>query len=65
MFFKNLFKNKTPNVYSKTDRLSKIEYFEKYQIKELFNLLHQGEELLEEISIENSNNDLLNFNFFL
>lgn len=61
MFFKNLFKNKTPNVYSKTDRVPKIEYFEKYQIKELFTLLHQAEELLEEISIENSNNDLLNF----
>lgn len=61
MFFKNLFKNKTPNVYSKADRLPKIEYFEKYQIKELFTLLHQAEELLEEISIENSNNDLLKF----
>ncbi|WP_279197107.1 hypothetical protein [Chryseobacterium indoltheticum] len=41
--------------------MTKIEYFEKYQIKELFTLLHQAEELLEEISIENSNNDLLNF----
>ncbi|WP_435522441.1 hypothetical protein [Chryseobacterium indoltheticum] len=66
MFFKNLFKNKTPNVYSKTDGLSKVEYFEKYQLKELFNLLHQAEELLEEISSENSNSDFLNFkNLFI
>ncbi|MFL9833244.1 hypothetical protein [Chryseobacterium terrae] len=61
MFFKNLFKNKIPNVYSKTDGLSKVEYFEKYQLKELFNLLHQAEELLEEISSKNSNTDFLNF----
>lgn len=61
MFFKNLFKKTTPNVYSKTNGLSKLEYFEKYQLKELFNLLHQAEELLEEISSKNSNTDFLNF----
>jgi|GEM_PF-633809 len=66
MCFKNLFKIKTPNVYSKTDGLSKLEYFEKYQLKELFNLLHQAEELLKEISSENLNINFLNFkNIFI
>jgi len=61
MFFKNSFKNEAQNVYSKIEGLSKIEYFEKYYIKELFELLHQAEELLQEISVENSNIDFLNF----
>lgn len=66
MFFKNLFKKTTPNVYSKTDGLSKLEYFEKYQLKELFNLLHQAKELLEKNFPENSNTDFLNFkNLFI
>ncbi|KFE98154.1 hypothetical protein IX39_17335 [Chryseobacterium formosense] len=61
MFFKNLFKDNKSNAYYKTDRLSKIEYFEKYQLKELFNLLHQAEELLEEVCSENSHTDFINF----
>lgn len=60
MFFKNIF-NKHKTSYSKTSGLSKIEYVEKYQLKKLFTLLHQAEELIEGLSLTNSEVHFLNF----
>ncbi|MDF2934475.1 MAG: hypothetical protein K0R36_3806 [Chryseobacterium sp.] len=61
MFFKNLFNKRRTNAYSKSSDLSKIEYFEKYQLHKLFNLLHQAEVLLEELALTNSDLKFLKF----
>lgn len=59
--FKNIFNRKKTHVYSKTNGLSKIEYAEKYQLKKLFTLLHQAEELIEESTLTNSDVQFLKF----
>ncbi|MCX8531318.1 hypothetical protein [Chryseobacterium luquanense] len=66
MFFKNIFNKNKITIYSKTNGLSKIEYVEKYQLKNLFTLLHQAEDLIEELALTNSDVKFLKFkNIFI
>ncbi|MCU7615050.1 hypothetical protein N0B16_11430 [Chryseobacterium sp. GMJ5] len=60
MFFTNFFKKKK-TLYSKTNGLSKAEYFEKYHLIKLFDLLREAMELIEEIAIINSDAKFIHF----